>query len=147
MKVYIFLLLSCIFLSCTKKKPQHIKSVNQKVYYTKDSIPSKLLSVLSNHFKSEFSIANPDEKYNATDMLIDSLPSKQLLFISNEDKNWQMVYQQGGFGKYFVYVECKKVGDSILDVKKGETIQNIGNINNLNKLLLAKEIRLVSINN
>src|SRR5690606_3924073 len=77
------------------------------VYNTKDSIPKVLNDALLHLHKGNFALANPNERYNATDNIIDSLPRQQLSLISKKGEQWRLTYVQGGFGKYNVFVHCE----------------------------------------
>ena len=56
---------------------------------------------LTEIWNGEFKIANPNEDYCATDVVLDdSIPTRQLRFLCNNGNLWQMAYIQGGFGKH-----------------------------------------------
>ena len=114
-------------------------------YKTKDSIPLVLKNVLS--LKSDFKIANPDEKYNSTDFIVDSLPDKQLKYVAKNKNTWRLAYTQGGFGKYNIVVECRVEKDSVFDLKYWETLHNFTNNIEFEGLVKQDKIRLKSISN
>ncbi|WP_339838780.1 hypothetical protein [uncultured Flavobacterium sp.] len=87
----IFLALFILFLSCSGKEKK-VTNENLQLsdkwieYKTKDSIPKLLKLVLDKLNKESFKIANQDEVFNATDvMLNDSIPNKQLRLLATKD--------------------------------------------------------------
>src|SRR5690606_922536 len=117
------LILLCSCNQIAKKKNNNYDNNLWVFYHVKDSIPKLLNNNISN--ANGLKIANPNEQFNATDNLIDTLPDKQLVFIANNKDKWRLVYVQGGFGKYFVLYECVIKNDSIFNLKKAESVQAI----------------------
>ena len=80
------------------------------------------------------------------DLLIDSLPSRQLRLLAKKNDKWRMTYIQGGFGKYYVYIECKIHNDSILDFKIAESLSLIENNDTIDKLLSEHKLKFINVN-
>lgn len=139
MKKYI--LLSAFLLAFCSKNKNALNDVKGSwiEFKTKDSIPLPLIKFLSNEVT--FKIADPHEKYNATDLLIDSLPNKQLVFIAKNKNEWRMSYIQGGFGKYYVLIQCKIDNDSVYDVKISESLTQIKGNKAVEKLIQENKIK------
>jgi hypothetical protein len=47
-----------------------------------------------------FSIANPDQRYQASDLFFKRLPNRQLVYLATNDSMMVMTYQRGGFVAY-----------------------------------------------
>jgi hypothetical protein len=132
MKNILFLTL-ILLISCSDKKSE---STNSEVkleqtwteFNTKDSIPALLSLTLKKVLKNDFEIANLNEKFNKTDVIIyNSSPTRQLRLLSRKNNIWRMTYVQGGFGKHYVYAECKIINDSISDFKICQTVLKLEN--------------------
>lgn len=106
-----------------------------KYYYTKDSIPELLYAVLRQMHHGKFEIADPDKDYNATDVIIDSLPMQKLLLLAQKGEQWRMTYAEGGFGKKYIYTECKIRSDSIFDFGITQTLLRIDNNDSIDNYL------------
>jgi len=145
------LILLIIFMSCSKnvkdsKNTMVKKYENWTEYKTKDSIPELLSSVLKEINKKDFKIANFNEKFEVTDVISnDTLPRKQLRFLARKDTDWRLSYIQGGYGKHYVYIECKIERDSISDFKIANSILKLENNDTIDKLLNEKKIILKEI--
>jgi len=110
------------------------------VYYTKDSIPKLLNDALVKLHKGNFKLANPDERFNATDNILDSLPRQQLRHISKKGDQWRLTYVQGGFGKYNVYVQCEIKNDSIYNLSAAESLLSLEHNDSIDKYLAGNEL-------
>lgn len=135
-----------LLISCSGKKSESKKSVaeldkNWTEFNTKDSIPKLLTLTLKKALKNDFKIANPNEEFNKTDVLInDSAPTRQLRLLSNKNSLWRITYIQGGFGKHYVYAECKIKNDSISDFKISQTNLKLENNDSIDKYLADKKL-------
>ena len=145
------LILSIILMSCTEKK-NNSRILTQSItenwieYTTKDSIPELLELTLKEINKNDSKIADFNEKFEKTDVIInDSLPRKQIRLLAQRNENWRLSYIQGGFVKYYVYVECKIENDSIYDFKITESIYELENNDSIDKLIDENKIILKEI--
>ena len=135
-----------LLISCSDKKTEHKKTAtefeeNWTDFNTKDSIPELLTLTLKKVLKNDFEIANPNENFNATDVIInDSIPNRQLRLLSRKNKTWRIAYVQGGFGKHYVYVECEIIKDSISDFKISQSILKLENNDSIDKYLAIKKL-------
>lgn len=134
-------LLIAIFLvaSCNNKKKEESAEKTLAVwteFSSKDSIPKAFLVKLNTTFHHDFKIANPDERYNATDLINDSLPQTQLQYLAKNGEYWRLSYVQGGFAKYYVYAEGTMSGDTIVDFRIAKSLRPLNNYDTINKLLI-----------
>ncbi len=138
----VILLLTSSRCSGPENKPtQPPKEKETWVYYhTKDSVPELLFDVLRQIHHGRFEIANPDEEYNATDVINDSLPIRKLVLLARKGDQWRMTYLEGGFGKKYVYTECKIRSDSIFDFGITQTLLRIDNNDSIDKYLSEKKL-------
>ena len=113
---------------------------------TKDSIPELLTLTLKKVLKNNFVIANPNEEFNRTDVIInDSIPTRQLRLLSRKNDIWRISYVQGGFGKHYVYAECKILSDSITDFKISQTNLKLINNDSIDKYIAEKKMELKDV--
>ena len=142
------LILLILLISCSQKEKNINVSTADKwiEFKTNESIPKPLYLALSKLDNVDFKIANSNERFNATDLLIDSLPSRQLRLLAKKNDKWRMTYIQGGFGKYYVYIECKIHNDSILDFKIAESLSLIENNDTIDKLLSEHKLKFINVN-
>src|SRR5690554_5861985 len=76
-----------------------------------------------------------------TDVIInDSVPTRQLRLLSRKNNIWRIAYVQGGFGKHYVYAECKIINDSISDFKISQTNLRLENNDSIDKYLADKKL-------
>ena len=100
-----------ILLSCSEKSEQKDEQLpDQRIeqmtvtksdknwtdFNTKDSIPSLLNKTLNEINKGDFDLANPNERFNATDVILDSLPRKKMSLLSKKGNKWRLTYIQVG---------------------------------------------------
>src|SRR5215213_5235676 len=79
----------------------HIESDKWIMFNSKQYIPEALSTHLNSLGISRSDIANPDEEYEATDLILnDNLPYRQLQFLAKADSFWIMTYQHGGFASH-----------------------------------------------
>lgn len=135
-----------LLISCSDKKSEPKESTtelekNWTDFNTKDSIPELFSLTLKKVLKNDFEIANPNEEFNKTDVIFnDSIPTRQLRLLSRKDSLWRITYIQGGFGKHYVYAECKIINDSISDFKILRTNLKLENNDSIDKYLAGKKL-------
>jgi hypothetical protein len=86
---------------------QHILDGEFKVISTTDGIPTKVEQAFTEITREpSFALANPGQKYQAGDVVVDrSLPRRRLVFAGVSDNKWFMHYERGGRGVgYYVVV-------------------------------------------
>lgn len=121
-------------------------SENWTEYRTKDSIPELLKLVLQKINKDNFKIADFNREFEMTDVIMsDTLPTRQLRLLARKNNDWRLSYIQGGFGKHYVYAECKIENDSIFNFKIVESNLQLENNDSIDKLLKEKKITLKEI--
>jgi hypothetical protein len=91
-----------------------IQTYNFKISYNKKDIPSFIKKQLD-CFTNKFSIANPDEEYQATDIDDEKLPDRKLLFLAVSKDILVMTYLKGGMGEsthiLFIQFQDQKIID------------------------------------
>jgi len=123
--IFLFLIFSC------KKEEEKKDIINQKdsdwiILNDKKKIPEQIKYFFVASEKDELKIANPNEEFNITDVVLKpNLPSRQLRLLERKNQIWRMVYIQGGIGKSYQFYEFKIGGDSISQIKKGYSFENI----------------------
>ena len=137
MKNVALLLVACLLINCSKGTPKEKKWT---VFNTKDSIPEKLNLKLI-EFYGNFEIADFNQRFNSSDFLFDSLPTRRITMLARKDYHWRMTYVQGGFAKYYVIIDCHIKGDSISEFRTAETRININNNDSIDVLIKNKELR------
>lgn len=94
------------------------------ISHNKKDIPSfikKQLDCLTNNF----SIANPNKPFNATDIYDERLPDRQLLFIALNKELFIMTYLRGGFGEQTHIVFIKFQDNKIIDLWTGVCLEDL----------------------
>ena len=146
MEKLLFAILIITF-SCSDKKSETKKTTveiveNWKEFMETDSISELLNLTLKKVLKNDFKIANPDEQYNETDVLIcDSVPRRQLRLLARRNDIWRISYIQGGFGKHYVYAECKIKNDSISEFKITQTNLKLESNDSIDNYLAEKKLK------
>ena len=136
----IILIILLIFISCAKKAEKVendsiIKIPKWTLYNSKDSIPKQLNEVLL-ALNGETKISNPNEEFEVTDNISnDTLPTRQLQLLAKKNSEWRMTYIQGGFGKSYIYLQCKIRNDSLINLKKGYSFKSLDNNDSIEKYL------------
>jgi len=100
------------------------------VSHDKKDIPSfikKELDCLTHNF----SIANPNKAFNATDVYDDKLPDRQLLFIALNKELFIMTYLRGGIGEQTHILFVKFQNDNIIDLWTGVCLQDLKSKNEI----------------
>jgi len=114
-------------------------------YKTKDSIP-ELLFLALDKINNGFNIADFNGEYEMTDVIMfDRMPKGQLRLLAQKNTDWRLSYIQGGFGRYYVFTECKIENDSIFDFKITESNLKLENNDTIDKLINEKKIKLHEI--
>ncbi|WP_312825799.1 hypothetical protein [Epilithonimonas sp.] len=123
--IFLFLIFSC------KKEEEKRDIINQKdgdwiILNDKNKIPEQIKDFFVASEKDELKIANPNEEFNVTDVVLKpNLPIRQLRLLEKKNEIWRMVYIQGGIGKSYQFYEFKIQGDTISQIKKGYSFKNI----------------------
>lgn len=121
-----FVLLICLLLIFSCKKEENIKDFDWKTLNDKNKIPEQIDDYFRAAENGPLHIANPDEKFNVTDVVENpDWPSRQLRLLENKNQTWRMVYIQGGIGKSYQFYEFKIQSDTISEITKGVSFENI----------------------
>ena len=110
-------------------------------YTTRDSIPKLFNEALVNLNKGNFELADPYERFNASDIINDSLPQQRLSLLSKKGDKWRLTYVQGGFGKYYVYAQCEIRNDSIYNFMIGESILILEHNDSIDKYISENRLQ------
>jgi hypothetical protein len=112
----VVLVISCVPFAVIAQQPRHQLSVAEKehtldgrfeVVSTTEGLPANIRQAFSEVTREpSFALANPGEKYQVTDVVIDrSLPFRRLVFAGRRDGDWLVYYERGGRGHgYYVLV-------------------------------------------
>jgi hypothetical protein len=114
---------------------QDLKTDSFKITNDKKDIPEFIQRQLD-CYANGFSIANPDQPYQSTDVIItEGLPWRQLTFLAKSSTFLIMRYNIGGIGvsSHVVLIRFNK--DKITDLWKGGWSSEIKNINDVVKYL------------
>lgn len=123
-KLIILIALFTLIISC--KKEDRLKKENWIEYNDKNKLPIEIKDFFKSYEGEELKIANPDENFNLTDVVqYPNLPFRQLQLLEKKGSIWRMVYIQGGIGESNQFYEFKIQNDSIADIKKGYSFENI----------------------
>ena len=141
--IFILILFS---ISCKREIKKNDKpNFKWTEYKSKDSIPKQLIKVLKALNGNE-KIANFNEEYEATDNIEDTLlPTRQLKLLTNKNENWRLVYEQGGIGTSYFYVQCKIRNDSLYELKIANTLLAIENNDSISKYLKENKLQFQNI--
>jgi hypothetical protein len=67
------------------------------------ALPAPVIKALTEEGGTRLTIANPAERFEATDVIIDeSIPRKRLLFAGVSENKSFVLYEQGGIGTFYV---------------------------------------------
>lgn len=150
MKKLLCLLITIILASCSDKKENKKNIQTAKTdqseehwtgYTTKDSIPNLFNEALINLNMGNFKLADPNERFNANDIINDSLPRQKLSLLSNSGNKWRLTYIQGGFGKYYVYAQCEIRNDSIYNFQVAESVLILENNDSIDKYISENKLK------
>jgi len=80
-------------------------------------IPAFIRKTLNKLTKDDFSIANPNENWQSTDVVFNkNLPYRQLIYLGNGKTMTLIVYYRGGFGKSTHILIIKHKNEEITDL-------------------------------
>lgn len=147
---YSSLIILILLISCSGKNPNPKTSVTKfnkgwTDFHTKDSIPELLTLTLKKVLESDFKIANPTDRFNATDVINDSIPTRQLRLLSRKGDTWRIAYIQGGIGKHYVYAECKISNGTISNFKISQSLLKLESNDSIDKYLADKKLLLQKV--
>jgi hypothetical protein len=112
----VMLVLCCVALSAVAQQQghrlsaaekEHILDGQFKVVSTTEGMPANVKQAFSEITReSPFAMANPGQKYQVTDFVVDrNLPFRRLVFAGVKDDKWFVHYERGGRGHcYYVLV-------------------------------------------
>lgn len=120
---------------------------NWTIYNDKNKLPVEIKEFLNSYNHREFEIANPNEKFNTTDVMqYKNAPFRQLRLLENKNDIWRMVYVQGGIGKSTHFFEFEIQGDTISNIKKGYSFENIETNDSLEYYIKKGKVNFEKIN-
>ena len=111
-----------------------LKTDSLRITFNKDDIPEFIkaeLDCLTHNFR----IANPKERYNATDVIDKDLPGRQLIFLGLGKNLFLMQYYIGGIGKSTNLLLVKFNSEQILEIWKGFGLDDTKNIKDIPNFL------------
>ncbi len=121
-----------------KNLPSLIQKLEKTELTTKNDkakIPEIILNFL-NSLSNDFSIANPNEKWNATDVIIDKdLPRRKLIYFGEGKNIALMSYYSGGIGKSTKILIFEFDNEKIIDFWSGNVLVDFDNKNEILEFL------------
>lgn len=145
MKNTILLIGLLLIFSC--KKEETTKDLDWIILNDKNKIPQQIKNFFQASENRELKIANPNEEFNVTDVVVNSkLPFRQLRLLERKNEIWRMVYIQGGIGKSYQFYEFKIQEDTISEIKKGYSFENIETNDSLEHYIKKGKVKLEKIN-
>ena len=143
-KVIFFVLLIFSFISCQKNKKSNDE--NWIILNDKNKLPTEITDFFVTYEGESLQIANPNENFNITDVVkYPNAPFRQLRLMENKNDLWRLVYLQGGIGESHQYYEFSIKGDSITNIKKGYSFENIETNDSLEYYIKIGKVHLDNI--
>jgi len=107
-----------------------------------NSIDPCILQFLSKLTKSKFHIANPDQPYNATDNVDESLPNRQLRLLFKSKNACFMEYAHGGIGFHYHTAWFEMKNNRVTDFWICNSFKQYNNIQELRKFINSFDRRI-----
>jgi hypothetical protein len=104
-----------------------LKDDSFKITNNKKDIP-KFIKKQLDCYTHGFRIANPDQPYSSSDVIVRNLPRRQLTFFAKSDDLMVMEYNLGGVGLSSHLLLVKYKDGKIIDLWKGICLQHIKSI-------------------
>lgn len=110
----------------------------------KDSIDPSILKFLTKLYKKTFQLANPDQPYNATDDVDETLPNRQLRLLFKTKNACFMEYAHGGIGFHYHIAWFELKNNKVTDFWISNSNREVKNIMELKKFIKSfdRSIRL-----
>ena len=101
-----------------------------KITNDKKDIP-KFIKKQLDCYVGRFRIANPDQPYNATDLIVRNWPERQVIFLAKSEKVFVMEYYLGGISLSRHLLLVKYRDGQIVDLWKGFCFEEFKSINDV----------------
>jgi hypothetical protein len=118
-KIFSFTLLVIAF-GCSNPKKKNLSNVQEqsvnkqsKTFIDFKETPGFITSFLDSMGKEKFSIANPNEPWNAGCVRFDDKPYRQLISLTINEDSFIMEYWEGGFAKMKHIMRINFIGHKI----------------------------------
>jgi hypothetical protein len=115
--------------------------MNNEVFYNRRHIPRVLKKTIKEYFNSDFRIANPNRRYNSTDVIYPLLPNKQMLFLIKNKNRYALVYERGG-GRisHTVFIYAEIISSKVIHFKVFNVRTIVTSVDDfLNKVIIQKK--------
>lgn len=89
-------------ISASEPRIQHFLDGDFEVIARVEALPRPLLAAFTEQGGSRVLIANPGKRFNATDVVDNTIPNKRLIFAGVSDNKWFVHYEQGGRGHSYI---------------------------------------------
>lgn len=145
-QITLIIILTLIIISCKKEIYNKTRTnVEWTEYKSKDSIPKQIFYVLKALNGNE-KIADFNDDYEATDNITDTLlPTRQLKLLAKKKENWRLVYEQGGIGTSYYFIQCKIKSDTLYELKISNTLLPIENNDSISKFIKENKLKFKNI--
>ena len=108
----------------------------------KKSIDPSILNFLTKLNKKTFQLANPDQPYNATDNVDESLPNRQLRLLFKSKNACFMEYAHGGIGFHYHTAWFEMKNNRVTDFWICNSFKQYNNIQELRKFINSFDRRI-----
>jgi len=108
----------------------------------KKSIDPSILNFLTKLNKKTFQLANPDQSYNATDNVDESLPNRQLRLLFKTKNVCFIEYAHGGIGFHYHIAWFELKNNKVTDFWICNSAKEVKNIRELKKLINTFDRRI-----
>jgi len=119
-----------------------VKSEPFEIEKEKSFIEPCILNFLSTLEKSKFLIANPNEPYNATDVVDETLPNRQLIMVYKGKKSCIIEYAHGGIGFHYHIAWFELENNTVVDFWVCNLVNIIDNVDGLRSFINSFDRRI-----
>ena len=114
------------------------------VSYSIDSIPESFNMAFAK-LTGEYKLADPNQPYNSTDIVVKQLPRKRLLFYGKSDNYNFIVYEQGGRGKHNRIILFQRDSINYRPIWGASFIDSVSNLTTMVKLITSQKVEDVKL--
>ena len=143
-KIFLLSALSLFCFSCQQDEKN--EDLHWIILNDKNKIPMEIKDFFSAFEGKDLNIANPNEKFNLTDIKqYQNAPFRQLRLLEKKNNLWRLVYIQGGIGKSYCFYEFKIQGDTISNIRSGNSLENIETNDSLEYYIKKDKVKFTKI--
>ena len=117
-----------------------------KEKYTAKDIPVFIKSTLENLTHDNFSIADPGQNWQSTDVIVEKLPARQLIYLGIGKNITLITFLKGGVGESEHILIIKYEGQRIIDFWCGNILSRVDNKADIIKYLKKNQDKKLGLN-